>query len=186
MGYWGILAPNTLIPQYSNTHFFHVDNDKRPASTWLRIALLNFLIAAIMGASMRYAFVEELRWMDYRNIMHGHSHVAMLGWIYMALYALLIHYFLPKEKQDSNFYKKLFWFTEMTVVGMAVAFPLQGYAGFSIVFSSLHIIASYLFIWRFLKDARALNKRNYSFRFVQLALWFMVFYPQWLFGRCLF
>ena len=145
-----------------------------PATNWLRIALLNFLIAAVMGALMRFAFVEELRWMDYRFMMHGHSHVAMLGWIYLALYALLIHYFLPTEKQSDNFYKKLFWFTQATVIGMAIAFPLQGYAGFSIAFSSLHIIASYLFMWRFLKDAKPINKGSYSFRFVQWALWFMV------------
>ncbi len=151
-----------------------MDNNKLPTSAWLRIALLNFLIAAIMGATMRFAFVEELRWLDYRFMMHGHSHVAMLGWIYMALYALLIHYFLPKEKQASVFYKRLFWFTEITVIGMAIAFPLQGYAGFSILFSSLHIIASYLFMWRFLKDAKTANKGLYSFRFTQLALWFML------------
>lgn len=127
-----------------------------------------------MGALMRFAFVEEIRWMDYRYMMHGHSHTAMLGWIYLALYALLIHYFLPKEKQEAKFYKRLFWFTELTVVGMAVAFPIQGYAGFSIFFSSLHQFASYLFMWRFLKDARELNKGKYSFRLVQSALWFMV------------
>ena len=149
-------------------------NTNSPTKNWLRIALLNFLMAAIMGATMRFAFVDELRWLDYRNMMHGHSHVAMLGWIYMALYALLIHYFLPKEKQGANFYKKLFWFTEATVVGMAVAFPIQGYAGFSIAFSSLHIIASYLFMWRFLKDAKTVNKGLYSFRFLRAALWFMV------------
>ena len=141
---------------------------------WLRVALLNFFLAAVFGALMRFAFVEELRWMDYRNVLHGHSHVAMLGWIYLALYALLIHYFLPQEKQVSVYYKRLFWFTEITVIGMAVAFPLQGYAGFSILFSSLHIVASYLFMWRFLKDAKSGNKGKYAFRFVRMALWFMV------------
>lgn len=151
-----------------------MDNHQSPTKTWLRIALLNFLLAAIMGALMRFAFVEEVRWMEYRFMVHGHSHTAMLGWIYLALYALLIHYFLPKEKQEAIFYKRLFWLTEITVVGMAVAFPIQGYAGFSIFFSSLHQFASYLFMWRFLKDARELNKGKYSFRLVQSALWFMV------------
>ena len=145
-----------------------------PARSWLRIALINFFIAAIMGALMRFAFVEELRWMDYRFMMHAHSHVAMLGWIYLAIYALLVHYFLPKEIQGSLFYKRLFWFTEITVIGMAIAFPLQGYAGFSILFSSLHIVASYLFMWRFLKDAKSTNIGKNSFRFVRMALWFMV------------
>ncbi|MEZ4932236.1 MAG: hypothetical protein R2788_08975, partial [Saprospiraceae bacterium] len=68
-----------------------MDNHQSPTKTWLRIALLNFLLAAIMGALMRFAFVEEVRWMEYRFMVHGHSHTAMLGWIYLALYALLIH-----------------------------------------------------------------------------------------------
>ncbi len=131
-------------------------------------------MAAVMGALMRFAFVEELRWMDYRYMMHAHSHVAMLGWIYLAIYALLIHYFLPAEKQRASYYNKLFWLTELSVLGMAVAFPLQGYAGFSIAFSGLHIVASYFFMWRFLQDAKGPNQGRYSFRFVQLALWFMV------------
>ncbi|MEO1259950.1 MAG: hypothetical protein AAFZ15_14245 [Bacteroidota bacterium] len=127
-----------------------------------------------MGATLRLAFVEELRWLDYRYMMHAHSHVAMLGWIYLAIYALLIHCFLPKAKQQSGFYGKLFWFTELTVIGMAVAFPLQGYAGVSIFFSGLHIVASYLFMWRFLKDLQPEDRGNNSIRFVRAALWFMV------------
>lgn len=145
-----------------------------PAKGWLRVALLNFFAAAILGALLRMAFVVELPWIDYRHILHGHSHVAMLGWLFLAIYALLIHYFLPEEKQQSKFYKRLFWLIEATVVGMFVAFPLQGYAGFSIFFSSAHIILSYLFMQRFLKDAKPTSQGSVSFRFVKLALWFMV------------
>ena len=159
--------------QFSNL-IFAVAGIKSPVPSWFRIALINFFIAAVMGAVMRFAFVEELRWLDYRHMMHAHSHVAMLGWIYLAIYALLIHFFLPSEKQRSGFYSKLFWFTEITVIGMAIAFPLQGYAGFSILFSSLHIVASYLFMWRFLKDLGAAGKGENSLRFVRMALRFMV------------
>ncbi len=145
-----------------------------PAKNWLRIALLNFFAAAILGLLLRLAFVVELPWIDYRNILHGHSHVAMLGWLFLAIYALLINYFLPSEKQQSKFYKRLFWLIEATVIGMFVAFPLQGYAGFSILFSSSHIILSYVFMWRFLKDARPVGQGSVSFRFVKSALWLMV------------
>lgn len=101
-----------------------------------------------MGLVLRGAFVWEIEWLDYRNMMHGHSHVAMLGWIYMALYSLIWSRFIPKEKRKNPFFSRLFWFTQMTVVGMMISFPLQGYAAVSITFSSLHILASYAFIYK--------------------------------------
>lgn len=119
---------------------------------WFKIALINLFIAAILGAILRYAFVAEIPGFKFQYFLHGHSHVAMLGWVYLALYAFLIHSFLPTEKQDSKFYHRLFWVTQITVLGMLISFPIQGYAAFSITCSSLHVLLSYLFIWRFLKD----------------------------------
>ncbi len=136
--------------------------------------MLNFFAATVLGAILRFAFVEEITWIDYRNVLHGHSHVAMLGWLYLGIYALLIHYFLPKEKQASKFYKRLFWLTEAAVVGMFFTFPILGYTGIPIFFSGLHIIFSYAFMWRFLKDVASATKGTVSFRFVRAALWFMV------------
>lgn len=141
---------------------------------WLLIALLNFFVAAIFGALMRFAFVEEIPWMDYRHILHGHSHGAMLGWIYLALYALLIHFFLPEEKKIPKFYNWLFWVTELSVIGMFISFPIQGYAGWSIAFSTLHIFCSYIFAWQFLWDIKYLEKSRYSVKFIRASLWFMI------------
>lgn len=122
--------------------------------SWLKVALWNFLIAAILGALMRYAFVAELPWMKFRFVQHGHSHVAMLGWLYLAFYACLIHAFLPLQKQQSPFYRYLFWFTQATVIGMMITFPIQGYAAWSITFSTLHVLGAYAFAYQFLRDIR--------------------------------
>ena len=142
--------------------------------TWLRVALFNFFVAATFGALMRYAFVDELSWMNYRNVMHGHSHGAMLGWIYLAIYALLVHTFLPSEKKNSKFYNRLFWLTELSVIGMFISFPLEGYGGWATAFSTLHIFCSYAFAWRFFKDIKYLGKNRFSLKFIRTSLWFMV------------
>ena len=142
---------------------------------WLRVAIFDLFIAAILGVLMRYAFVEELRWMTFGNVMHAHSHIAMLGWIYLGLYIFLTHLFLPKEKSQLPFYRNLFWLTQLSVVGMLIAFPIQGYAGWSIAFSALHILLSYVFIFRFLMDlGRQSEKVIYSRLFAITALFFMV------------
>ncbi|MDB4727810.1 hypothetical protein OAF63_03380 [Saprospiraceae bacterium] len=156
---------------------------------WFKAALVNLLIAAIMGAILRFAFVAEIPGFKFQYFLHGHSHVAMLGWVYLALFAFLIHSFLPAEKQKSKYYHRLFWSTQASVLGMLIAFPLQGYAAFSIVFSAIHVVLSYLFILRFLKDLRltikapsigAITNKDtsirsvFSHKFIRASFWFLI------------
>ena len=122
--------------------------------SWLLISLINFFIAALMGLLLRAAFVWDLYWMEYKNMLHGHSHLALLGWLYLGLFVLIHGRFLDKEKASKAIYTRLFWLTQFSVVGMMLSFPLQGYAGFSIFFSSLHIVLSYVFVYRVWKDHR--------------------------------
>ena len=144
---------------------------------WLRVALANFLIAAILGALLRFAFVEELpSWIHFRKVLHGHSHVAMLGWLYLAFYALLLPVFLSPAQSAAPFYRKLFWWTQASVVGMLVAFPLQGYGPFSIAFSQIHVFLSYAFVFRFWKDLRKQNEKpTLAVYLLKTALFFLVF-----------
>lgn len=139
---------------------------------WLQAAIINFLIAASIGALLRFAFVMEVPGIKYKNFLHAHSHIAMLGWVYMALYALLIHYFLPTEKQERVIYQRLFWLTQLSVLGMAISFPIQGYGAVSISFSTLHILCSYGFVRLFWRDMGP--EKAISSRWVKMALLFMV------------
>jgi len=141
---------------------------------WLNTALLNLVIAGTLGALLRYAFVEELSWMQFRYVLHAHSHVAMLGWVYLALYALLVGTFLPDSLQRASKYNRLFWLTQITVIGMLFTFPLQGYAAASTTFSTLHVILSYVFTFYFFKDLQAHHRPSYSTLFAKAALIFMI------------
>ena len=107
------------------------------------VCLVNFFIAALLGLALRYSFIGNID-VNYRFLTHAHSHVAMLGWVYLMLFALIVHYFIPDKK--SVFYK-LFWLTQLAVVGMLLSFPFQGYAAVSITFSTLHILCSYYFVY---------------------------------------
>ena len=149
------------------------------AIKWFKVALFNFLIAATFGALLRFAFVEELEWMQFRNWMHGHSHVAMLGWVYMGLYILIVREFLGARAFELSFFNWNLGLTQISVLGMLVTFPIFGYAGISIAFSSLHIVLSYFFvvkIWR--KEGRTVTPPDqgmaWSRIFLRLALFFLV------------
>ena len=107
------------------------------------VCLINFLIAALMGLALRYSFINPIG-VNYRFLTHAHSHVAMLGWVYLMLYVFIMHYFVPERKP---IYDRLFWLTEFAVIGMMLSFPFQGYAVISISFSTLHIFCSYYFVY---------------------------------------
>lgn len=146
------------------------------------VCLVNFLVIALMGLMLRYDFAHVLHDyvkpipFQYRNLMHAHSHAAMLGWVYLMLYTVFVHYFVPEKKAVFN---KLFWITEIAVIGMMVSFPIQGYGVMSISFSSLHILCSYYFIRLIWKNhvvksqpIRRLLKSSLVFMFVStLGIW---------------
>lgn len=142
------------------------------AKRWLIIALLNFLIAASLGALLRFAFVEEVSWLHFKNFLHAHSHVAMLGWVYMALFALLTTAFIPFSKVDQRPYNALFWATQVSVAGMLISFPWQGYASISIAFSCLHIICSYVFVAWLWADLP--KQKSFSHLLLKTAIVFML------------
>lgn len=133
------------------------------------VCLLNFLIAALMGLLLRFANIYPLH-INYRYLTHAHSHIALLGWAYLMLYLLLIHYFVPEKK---TIYSRLFWMTQLSIWGMMLSFPFQGYAFASITFSTLHILCSYVFIFLIWKHLKTKNK--VSMTLVKTALFFMAF-----------
>ncbi|NNF33065.1 MAG: hypothetical protein HKN68_03105 [Saprospiraceae bacterium] len=137
------------------------------------IAFLWLVIAGSVGVLLRLAFVLDLPlWIDYKNLLHTHSHVAMMGWLFSALYLMIAKTFNLKGR----FYFNLFWLFQLTIIGMLMFFPIQGYGLGSIPFTTAHMILSYLFAWKVIKDIRLmkLNGPNYPERFLITALVFMV------------
>ena len=121
--------------------------------SWLLTCFFNFFIAAFMGLLLRLLYVFPVEIINYQFLLHGHSHVAMLGWVYLMIYSLIVYFFIPKTTQQKPVYNRLFWLTEIAVIGMMFRFPVEGYAFFSIAFSTLHIFCSYYFCRLVWKDA---------------------------------
>lgn len=144
-----------------------------PGSGWIQIALVNFLVAAIIGVILRYAFVAEIPGFHFRKFMYAHSHVAMLGWLFQGFFAVL----LPKlySGKIPTSIVRLFWLSQLMVLGMLVAFPIVGYTSWAIAFAAGHIVVSYGFVYIIWK---ALGQRRYDFLigvlFIRTALILMV------------
>ncbi|HEY4652331.1 MAG TPA: hypothetical protein VIG72_13000, partial [Pontibacter sp.] len=137
-------------------------------------ALLSLVVIAAMGLLLRWTFVQAVPGLNYKFLLHAHSHAALLGWLYPAVVISLLHAYLPPEVRNRKVYFRQFWLSQGAVLGMLLSFPVQGYGAVSITFSTAHILLSYWFIVRFRKDAKAARagegKHQLSFRFVQAAL----------------
>jgi len=140
--------------------------------SWIICCFLNFVVTASMGLLMRFIYLFPLKGINYMYLLHAHSHVAMLGWAYLMIYVLIVCFFIPKEKSNKPIYNQLFWITEFTVIGMIISFPIQGYALFSIVFSTLHILLSYIFCWLVWRDCP--KNKNASEKLLLASILFLI------------
>lgn len=141
--------------------------------SWILVCFFNFFIASLMGLLLRWMYVAPISGVNFQFLMHGHSHVAMLGWVYLMLYCLIFHFFVPKQAQEKPAYNRLFWVTEVAVLGMMIDFPAQGYAFASILFSTAHIFCSYFFCYLIWKDAQPSTLPEK--KMLHTALFFMIF-----------
>lgn len=105
-----------------------------------------------MGLLLRYAFTGETGQFNFKYITHAHSHIMLLGFIFNALILMVWDSFVPSiAKMD----KILFLLMQGCIVLFTVAFIFQGYAFYSILFSTIHLWLSYILlirIWKKLRD----------------------------------
>ena len=112
---------------------------------WVGIfPLFNLFAAACLGLLLRFAFIQEIPSLNYKNVLHGHSHVAMLGWLYLLLTVFLYH--RPLHRAPDKTFFILFFLTQASILGMLVSFPIQGYGPVSIVFSTIYLFLAYAFV----------------------------------------
>lgn len=134
------------------------------------IALFYFLIAASLGIILRMFPINNVN-ANYKYLVHTHSHIALLGWVYVSLTSILFYLFIKKESQKK--YAVVFWCTQITILGMLFSFPITGYALFSIIFSTLFLICSYWF-YSFFRKHNACKRGSYSYKFINTSLLFMI------------
>ncbi|MCW3091842.1 MAG: hypothetical protein JWP81_2911 [Ferruginibacter sp.] len=146
-----------------------------PIRKWIAISFFNLVLVAALGVIMRYKIAFYLPWIQQKFVLHSHSHFAFAGWITQTLMVLLVHYL--GTKTDRPFFTRYRWLlfaNLVTAYGMLVSFILQGYAFFSISFSTLSIFVSYLFAAVYWKDLSGTKERNVSHWWLKAALIFSV------------
>ncbi len=146
------------------------------------IALFFFLISAFYGWLMRLQHVVDIPYFEYAHFIQAHSHVTFLGWGFLGVSSLIRNLFLPQSLENST-YKLLFYLMVGSLFGLLISFPLQGYHFFSILFLSVFLLTSYVYLAKIYIELRSI--KALSSRFVKtgifyyyvssLAIWMVAF-----------
>ena len=142
---------------------------------WLTVSFFNLLLVAALGITLRYKIAFYLPFVEQKFLLHSHSHFAFSGWITQTLMVLMVHYLALKNgEQIIKRYRWLMYANCITAYGMLISFILEGYAFFSISFSTLSIFVSYFFAVYYFKDLARLKEANVSRNWFKAALFFNV------------
>lgn len=162
-----------------NTALNHMDKLQMPSivskslpKTWMTWAVFFFFCAAIFGLAMRYFFIGEVPFFEYKHLLHAHSHVALLGWGYLLVTGLLTFSYV-RSPLRLQIYKKILILTIIANLGMMLSFPFQGYGGFSIAFSTMHLVMSYVFAYFFFQDLKK-SPSNTAKNLIKLSIIWML------------
>ena len=142
---------------------------------WLTISFFNLLLVATLGVILRYKIAFYLPFVEQKYVLHSHSHFAFSGWITQTLMVLLVHHIsLQNGEEVFKKYRWLLYANLITAYGMLISFIIEGYAFFSISFSTLSILVSYLFAVYYWKDLNRLKESKLSRYWFKAALVFSV------------
>lgn len=143
---------------------------------WLRLAIINLAIVALIGVILRYKIAYSLPFIDQKQLLHGHSHFAFSGWVSAALMALLVGYLQNSGLKNAfQKYKFILLANLVAAYGMLVAFPIQGYGAVSISFSTMAVVVSYWFAVRYWKDLNQLPNSHVTHLWFKGAVFFNAF-----------
>jgi len=128
-------------------------------------------VVASAGITMRYKINFPLYAVNQKHVLYAHSNFAFMGWVTLVLMVLMVNYLL-RNGVITN-YKKYNWilaFACIAAYGMFVTFIIQAYGYYSISFSILSILVSYVFIICFWMDLNKVNDKSYADKWFKAAL----------------
>ena len=122
---------------------------------WAFFSIVSLTIVALIGVIMRYKIGFEFPYLDQKHLQQAHSHFAFTGWVSQALMVLMIHILGPIPEKKISMYNIILIMNYVSAIGMLVAFSVQGYAFFSICFSTMSVVAAIGFAILFYKDLQS-------------------------------
>lgn len=142
---------------------------------WVKVALFNLLLVALLGLLMRYKIGFEFPYLDQKHLQFSHYHFAFYGWISHTLMVLMVFSIHRKNQGiDVKKYNTVFLLNLAGSYGMLVSFIFRGYSIGAVVFSAIAITALVVFAVLFIKDLSHSNTSTIVSKWFKAALLFNI------------
>lgn len=118
--------------------------------SFVHFSYLFFASVAATGVWMRFFPFAPGTSLSYLNVLHAHSHFALLGWAFLGCFVVFLHIHWDHLRHKRQAILAAWALTVISLV-MLAAFLYQGYGPLSIAASTLHIFVEYwiaFFIYR--------------------------------------
>jgi hypothetical protein len=152
---------------------------------WFYLPSLLFLLLALLSGTwlrLQWGWPQwqvlglDLPWTLFFNaeyLLHGHSHVALLGWTFLALAGLVLEAGARRSRLPVRSLKVLAALVTLVTVVLFIAFIRDGYAPLSIAMSTIHMLLGYILAWIFFRHARTDSNTGARY-FLEGAVFWMV------------
>lgn len=134
------------------------------------ITFLFLFLTALSGVWMRLLPMLPNITFPYDNVLHAHSHLAILGWTFLSVVIIFLTLYWRQLQAKTEAKLLLTTLTIVTLI-MFLTFLYQSYGLYSIIMSTLHIFIEYwvvTFIYRMVKRIKDIPK--ISLLFIKAAL----------------
>ncbi len=153
---------------------------------WTKIALFYFFLIGTFGLLWRALQLYDIPHLDQIFLKHAHSHTAFQGWVYTILFVAIFHIYNLEKLENKRNYVILFWLAQASILGVSLSFPVQGYAFYSILFSSIFVVFSYAFSYRLFRDLPRIpdikERHPLSLAHIKAGIFYFVFSSLGLWG----
>ncbi len=150
---------------------------------WYQVELFNLVVLALLGVMLRYKIIFELPFIEQKNLLRAHSHFAFNRWVGFLLQVLIVDEFTDEYGRSIKSWNRFFIASTIVNYAMIISFVMVGYAGISIVFSTIAMWLSYAFAYKMYKALLLKGRRTTSTRFINAALFCFVVVGALRFGN---
>lgn len=138
----------------------------------IRILLINLLIVGILGLTLRFGGDLPFPGLNPAFIRHSHSHFAFMGWLTQSLLFLIITLLRRNAIEDKR-NTLLYRLHLVCAYSILISFAIQGYAFFSIFFSTVSVVITTVMTVLLIRQLRTTAIKNELL--IKAALLFGVF-----------
>jgi hypothetical protein len=125
---------------------------------WFIFALVDLFAAALIGVLLRTIYLVEIPFVRFRPWLHGHSHTALLGWLFIGTVVCLLHN--GGRGSITPRIRNLLAGLQVAVVVMLIGFPLWSYNVVTITASIFHMVLAFAILSILWRTSRSWPRRG--------------------------